>query len=476
MADTSGQQRGRMVMGRQIVLPFSKAFEIAWKGIKIRIWRSLITMSGIVLAIAFLMSVWTEGVFQRAFRMVPEDHDLYTVVRSALAAEAIASGAVRIRCAVMEDSGGVPAFVNTPGRAIRTFLDAEKAFQARRLRPEDLVDALQAEDDEHIDALVLVGLPEVLAQDAAARAVKDFVEMGGFLLIYGTAGVADAGASATDLLPADLLPPVSPPADAEEEAPGAKGSGVVMMPKTIQVPWQNHPDATFARTSGKSGAVPLAEAGDDVAAWRLRRGESGGSVVWYPVDEESSSNTEVVLWFVRGETTEGGEVRGSVADSLMGRSMARWARKAGASRDMRGIWLVTLSLMVCVVGITNAMLMSVTERFREIGTMKCLGALDQFVVKLFLIESSLQGVVGSLAGALIGFLLAFLRAMFTFHVKDIQTGDGYWLVFEFFPALSLLGWVSIALGTGIVLSVVAAIYPAIRAARMQPVQAMRSEA
>ena len=47
-------------------------------------------------------------------------------------------------------------------------------------------------------------------------------------------------------------------------------------------------------------------------------------------------------------------------------------------------WLIVLSLLVCVVGITNAMLMSVTERFREIGTMKCLGALDSFIVKLFL--------------------------------------------------------------------------------------------
>ena len=53
-------------------------------------------------------------------------------------------------------------------------------------------------------------------------------------------------------------------------------------------------------------------------------------------------------------------------------------------------WLITLSLLVCVVGIANAMLMSVTERFREIGTMKCLGALDSFIVKLFLLESTFQ--------------------------------------------------------------------------------------
>ncbi len=465
MADTSGHKRERMVMGRQIVLPFSKAFEIAWKGIKIRIWRSLITMSGIVLAIAVLMSVWTEGVFQKAFRMVPEDHDRYTVVRSALAAEAIASGAVRIRCAVMEDSGGVPASVNTPGRVIRTFLDAEKAFQARRLRPEDLVDALLAEDDKHIDALILVGLPEVLAQDAAARAVKNFVERGGFLLIYGTAGMADAGASAADLLPADLLPPVSPSAGAEEGAPGAKGSGVVMMPKTIQVPWQNHPETTFARTSGKPGAVALAKAGDVVAAWRLRRGENEGSVVWYPVAEASGSDTEVILWFVRGETTGGGEVQGSVADSLMGRSMARWARKAGASRDMRGVWLVTLSLMVCVVGITNAMLMSVTERFREIATMKCLGALDSFIMINFVLESALLGVAGGIGGVVLGMLLGVLRSLWGFGSLALSN----------LPGLELLWAAGLCLVAGVVLAAMAAVYPAWVAARLAPMEAMRIE-
>ena len=42
----------------------------------------------------------------------------------------------------------------------------------------------------------------------------------------------------------------------------------------------------------------------------------------------------------------------------------------------KDIWLIVMSLIVCVVGIANSMLMAVTERFREIGTMKCLGALD----------------------------------------------------------------------------------------------------
>src|ERR1043166_971949 len=73
-------------------------------------------------------------------------------------------------------------------------------------------------------------------------------------------------------------------------------------------------------------------------------------------------------------------------------------------------WLVGLALLVAFVGILNSMLMSVTERFREIGTMKCLGALDGFIIKLFLIESLFQGIVGTVLGVAIGLGLSFVAA------------------------------------------------------------------
>ena len=69
-------------------------------------------------------------------------------------------------------------------------------------------------------------------------------------------------------------------------------------------------------------------------------------------------------------------------------------------------WIVILSMLVCVVGIVNAQLMAVTERFREIGTMKCLGALDRFILRLFLLEASMQGIAGASLGALAGGLFA----------------------------------------------------------------------
>lgn len=135
----------------------------------------------------------------------------------------------------------------------------------------------------------------------------------------------------------------------------------------------------------------------------------------------------------------------------------------GTSAKQR--WIITLSLLVCIVGIVNAQLMSVTERFREIGTMKCLGALDRFIVRLFVLEALMQGLVGSLAGALLGVIAATISSAFTLGGS----------IFSSYPWLALLNsmLLSIVVGTG--LSLAGVIYPAILAARMQPVEAMRLE-
>jgi predicted lysophospholipase L1 biosynthesis ABC-type transport system permease subunit len=130
------------------------------------------------------------------------------------------------------------------------------------------------------------------------------------------------------------------------------------------------------------------------------------------------------------------------------------------------IWLVVLSLVVAVIGIMNAMLMAVTERFREIGTMKCLGALDSFIVKLFLLESSFQGTAGTVIGILIGLLLTTLATMISYGAGPVV---------RYFPLVQTATYVLVALGIGILLSVVGAIWPARVAARMEPVAAMQQE-
>ena len=161
-------------------------------------------------------------------------------------------------------------------------------------------------------------------------------------------------------------------------------------------------------------------------------------------------------------------VSGSINKALLEKASVEvrvQLQNTGGEEQARQIWLVVLSLLVCVVGIANAMLMSVTERYKEIGTMKCLGALDRFIIKLFLLESGFMGLFGSIAGALLGGLLMTIVSSINYGLEVITK----------FPIASFLYYFVIAVILGTVLSVIGAIYPAYTAARMVPADAMRSE-
>lgn len=138
---------------------------------------------------------------------------------------------------------------------------------------------------------------------------------------------------------------------------------------------------------------------------------------------------------------------------------------AAMAAKNRQIWLVIMSLLVCTVGITNSMLMSVTERFKEIGTMKCLGALDIFIVKLFLLESLLLGIIASFAGWIIGFTSIWL----------IAWGTHGWAVAGSISMTQVLGMLGWGMGLGTFLTVIATIPPAIKASKMPPAMAIRTE-
>ncbi len=138
---------------------------------------------------------------------------------------------------------------------------------------------------------------------------------------------------------------------------------------------------------------------------------------------------------------------------------------AGGRTDTMMLLLIGLSLFACLVGIVNSMLMSVTERIREIGTMKCLGALDSFIVKSYFIESSLQGIVGTLMGIGIGIVVALGVA---------ASAYGAYL-FRYFPVLAVVKSVSVSFLVGALISILASIAPAYWASKKEPVDAMRIE-
>ena len=154
----------------------------------------------------------------------------------------------------------------------------------------------------------------------------------------------------------------------------------------------------------------------------------------------------------------------SLARQMSAEDIARAAAEATKIK-FRGIWVLIISLLVTVIGISNAMLMSVTERFKEIGTMKCLGALSSFVRQLFVIESIIVGFIGSLGGCIVGIVFSLVAYSFSY---------GFALVFSSLPYGILSLYLAGCMVAGIILSVVAAIYPAHFASKMIPAAALRS--
>ena len=117
-----------------------------------------------------------------------------------------------------------------------------------------------------------------------------------------------------------------------------------------------------------------------------------------------------------------------------------------------------ISLLVGGIGVMNIMLVSVTERIREIGLRKALGATPKLIRRQFLLEASVLGLTGGAFGA----LLAVLGTVLLPHAI------GYPI------SLSLTASVG-ALLVAIAIGVIFGVYPASRAARLAPIDALRSE-
>lgn len=127
----------------------------------------------------------------------------------------------------------------------------------------------------------------------------------------------------------------------------------------------------------------------------------------------------------------------------------------------------TVALVVATLGITNTMVMSIMERYREIGIMKATGAGDGDVRKIFFVESAVIGFLGGIGGIVLGKLAtAGINALVNLYIVS-QTGAR--IDFFHFPLWLVLS----AVGFSIVVSLVAGLYPANRAARIDPVEALR---
>lgn len=121
--------------------------------------------------------------------------------------------------------------------------------------------------------------------------------------------------------------------------------------------------------------------------------------------------------------------------------------------------VTTIALVVGGIGVTNIMLVSVTERTREIGIRKALGATKWNVLNQFLVEAIVICVAGGTLGLFSAWLLVLGMGRFWFHF-DLRL-----------PAEAIIWAVTVSIGTGLVTGV----YPAVRAASMDPAVALRWE-
>ncbi len=345
----------------QTKLPLKVALEIVLQGIRIRLGRSLVTVSGVVLGVAFLMSILA-GILLKA-GVSEEDAARLELERMTNFLEA-ETGVLEGKSLGLIVTGEVSVI---EGRFLRT-LERAGVERIRYFDPEGFLDP-----------------GELRFLESAG--IEDIGEGASGVLLMGEAGDEETLALPADIPPADLL------ADARQR---------LLAATRADIPLPEAPGITTTRLSRE-----LKQAEIEAMAEKERRDR------------------------------------------------------------FRDIWIIVISLMVTVIGIANAMLMSVTERFREIGTMKCLGALSSFVRRMFLIESAIMGLAGGIVGAVGGILFSILAYLLTYGVPLVLAG----LASNF---VGLVGFGLLAVAAGVILSMFAALYPAQVAARMIPAVALRS--
>ncbi len=143
------------------------------------------------------------------------------------------------------------------------------------------------------------------------------------------------------------------------------------------------------------------------------------------------------------------------------RTQEDWASEIGAfirSARVSGTIIAAISLLVGGIGIMNIMLASISERVREIGIRKAVGASTGAVFTQILIESVVISIIGGAAGLGFSWLVVELIAGFT------PTDNA--------PQITFMS-LAVAFGFSVLIGILAGLYPAVRASRLHPIQALR---
>ena len=125
---------------------------------------------------------------------------------------------------------------------------------------------------------------------------------------------------------------------------------------------------------------------------------------------------------------------------------------------LSALGIAAVSLLVGGIGIMNIMLVSVTERTREIGVRMAVGAKPRHILAQFLVESLTLSLVGGLLGVALGTLAA----------RELSSRFGWTMLIR--PDVTV-----VAVGFSALVGVIFGLYPAYKASRLDPIQALRFE-
>jgi putative ABC transport system permease protein len=133
------------------------------------------------------------------------------------------------------------------------------------------------------------------------------------------------------------------------------------------------------------------------------------------------------------------------------------------------VGIASIALVVASIGIMNTMLTSVMERTREIGIMKAIGATTRDIMSIFIIEGVLMSSVGGIIGIILGVFGS--QALTLILGSFMSMGGGS---FQLVPIITIMS-VVLAITVSLIVGVLSSLYPAWKAARMSPIEAVRYE-
>jgi len=132
--------------------------------------------------------------------------------------------------------------------------------------------------------------------------------------------------------------------------------------------------------------------------------------------------------------------------------------------------VLSLIIMVAAFNIVSSLVMIVMEKTRDIGILKSMGATSREIMRIFLLEGIIVGVLGVVFGSLIGFIIGYLQQT----VGLISLPPDVYLIDKLPVDMQLWDFVAVSIAA-ILLCLVASVYPAYKASRLKPVEAIRYE-